>query len=90
MKDKFLDGRSFCITGPLNSYTRDDYEIWITERGGIFHKSVTKKTDYLVTNLDSNTRKRQMAEKYGTVIIDEEKLVKLRKTILLEVLDEEL
>jgi len=68
-----LEGKTFCITGKLETYkSRDDLVKEIESRGGKVVSSVTAKTDYLITNEpDSGSAKNQAAKKYGTKIITE-------------------
>lgn len=66
-----LHGVGFVITGTLESMGRDEAADKIRSLGGEFHNSVGKSTTYLVAGGKVGNSKRQMAEKYGTKIIDE-------------------
>ena len=73
-----ISGMKFCITGKLNLCTRNDMEKMLVERGAILDKSVTKNTNYLVTNdAASGSSKLKNAEKFGTKIINEEELLEM-------------
>lgn len=64
-----LDGKVFCITGKL-PMKRDAIVRMIEDKGGVWKNSVTKKTDYLVTdNPNSGSGKNKKANQYGTKII---------------------
>lgn len=78
-----FEKRKFCITGKLNERTRDEYKRFIEDHDGIFSSSVTKTTDYLVTNDEvhtnlnnddylSNTTKTNKALALGIPIITED------------------
>lgn len=68
---------TFVITGALYRGTRDAYKEKIELLGHKLSGSVSKKTDYLVTNETTSTTKRQKAEELGVPIIDEEEMIKL-------------
>lgn len=64
-----LDGQVFCITGKL-PMKRDTIVRMIEDKGGVWKNSVTKKTNYLVTdNPNSGSGKNKKAKQYGTKII---------------------
>jgi DNA ligase (NAD+) len=68
-----LTGKSFCITGTL-SVGRKEMSNLIESKGGIVKSSVSKGLDYLVAGENTGESKIKSAEKYGTVVIDEDKL----------------
>lgn len=72
-----LAGKSFVVTGTLESMGRDDAAEQIRARGGIFQSSVGKDTDYLVAGGKVGASKLQKAEQYGTRVIDEAAFLKL-------------
>jgi len=72
-----LTGKSFVITGKLNSGTRDEVSAKIETAGGTTSGSVSKTTSYLVTNEASGSSKAKAAEKYGTKVITEAQLLKM-------------
>ena len=64
-----LTGKVFCITGKL-PMKRDAIIRMIENKGGVWKNTVTKKTDYLVTdNPNSGSSKNKKAQQYGTKII---------------------
>lgn len=67
-----LNGKSFVITGTLETMSRDEAAERIRELGGTFQSSVAKDTTYLVTGGKVGGSKLKKAESYGTKIIDEE------------------
>ncbi len=74
---KKLFGKSFAITGTLNK-PRKEIEDQITSLGGQPASSVSKNTDYLITNeTESNSSKFINAKKFGTKIITESEFEQL-------------
>lgn len=47
-------GRRFCFTGRSEKFSRKAFANEITQRGGVFCKSLTKDTDYLTVGSDGN------------------------------------
>lgn len=74
-----LSGKSFVITGALESMGRDIAAEKIRSLGGTFQTSVGKGTTYLVAGGKIGASKIAKAEKYGTQIIDESQLQQLLK-----------
>lgn len=72
-----LSGKSFVITGSLESMAREEAADKIRSLGGTFQSSVGKGTTYLVAGGSIGGSKLAKAEKYGTKIIDEQALLKL-------------
>lgn len=72
-----LAGKTFVVTGTMDSMTRDDAHKRIIELGGKVGSSVTSKTDYLVCGAEPGENKITAAKKYQTKIIDEEEFKKL-------------
>ncbi|HMH69846.1 MAG TPA: NAD-dependent DNA ligase LigA [Candidatus Saccharimonadales bacterium] len=70
-----LVGKSFVITGTLQTMSRDEAADKIRALGGVFQTSVAKDTLYLVTGGSVGASKRKKAEGYGTKIIDEQALI---------------
>ncbi len=66
-----LVGKSFVVTGTLESMGRDIAAERIRALGGTFQSSVGKDTDYLVAGGKVGASKLKKAEIYGTSIIDE-------------------
>ena len=72
-----LAGKSFVITGTLQSMSRDQAAEKIRALGGTFQTSVGKDTTYLVAGGKVGASKLARAEKYGTKVIDELNLLNL-------------
>ena len=75
--DGKLAGKSFVVTGTLESMGRDEVAEKIRALGGTFQTSVGKDTDYLVAGGKVGASKLAKAQEYGTEIIDEQKLLEL-------------
>jgi len=71
-----LLGKSFIITGKLETMPRSAAEKWIEERGGTVLPSVSKKLDYLVVGEDPGS-KLAKAQKLGVQTISEKKLFEM-------------
>lgn len=69
-----LNGKRFCITGKLHIFTnRDELVADIESKGGKVVSSVTKATDYLITNdKTSGSSKNKKAAELNIPIISEE------------------
>lgn len=74
-----LHGKSFVITGTLETMSRDEAADKIRELGGTFQSSVGKDTSYLVVGKNVGASKLKKAEKLGTEQIDEQGLTELIK-----------
>lgn len=72
-----LAGKSFVITGTLDSMSREEAGEKIRALGGTFQSSVGKDTNYLVVGANVGASKLAKAEKLGTKQIDEAALLKL-------------
>ena len=74
-----LEGKTFVITGSLNSFAnRDELKKLIEDRGGKVAGSVSSKTSYLINNdVTSNSSKNKKAKSLGVPIISEEDFLKL-------------
>jgi DNA ligase (NAD+) len=71
-------GKSFCVTGKLNSVTRNQAKELILSLGGQFKSGVTKTLTYLVTNdPSSGSSKNVKARTLGIVIITEAQFLAL-------------
>src|SRR6266404_6387455 len=71
-----LVGKSFIITGKLETMPRSAAEKWIEEHGGTVLSSVSKKLDYLVVGEDPGSKVAK-ARKLGVTEITEKKLFEL-------------
>ncbi len=72
-----LHGKSFVITGTLESMGRDIAAEKIRQLGGTFQTSVGKDTTYLVVGANVGASKLVKASKLGTEQIDEAALIRL-------------
>ena len=72
-----LHGKSFVITGSLESMSRDVAAEKVRKLGGVFQNSVGKSTSYLVAGGKVGSSKLEKARSYGTKIINEEQLRKM-------------
>ncbi len=72
-----LSGKSFVVTGALESMGRDVAAERIRALGGTFQSSVAKGTTYLVMGAKAGQSKADKARKLGTEVIDETKLLEL-------------
>jgi DNA ligase (NAD+) len=71
-----LEGKSYVITGSLESMSRDEAADKIRALGGVFQSSVGKGTMYLVAGANVGSAKLEKARKLGVEIIDETELLK--------------
>ena len=72
-----LAGQSFVITGSLQNMSRDEAADKIRTLGGTFQSAVGKDTTYLVAGGKVGASKLAKAQKYGTEIINEQRLKEL-------------
>ena len=70
-----FNGRVLCVTGKLNHFTRDSINAKITELGAKAAGSVSKKTDYLITNEQSGSSKYKKAVELNIPIITEDQFL---------------
>ncbi|MCX6728470.1 MAG: NAD-dependent DNA ligase LigA [Candidatus Saccharibacteria bacterium] len=70
-------GQSFVISGTFETMSRDIAADRIRSLGGTFQSAIAKDTTYLVIGEKPGASKVKKAKDYGTVVIDEEQLVKL-------------
>lgn len=72
-------GKTFCVTGKVNIFpNRDAIKDLITSRGGKLTGSVSRSTDYLVTNdTGSGSRKNKAAQEYGIPVLSEIEFIKM-------------
>jgi len=68
--DNFFRGKTFVLTGTLNSFTREEAEEKITSFGGSVTSSVSKKTDYVLAGEKAGS-KLDKAKTLGIKILDE-------------------
>jgi DNA ligase (NAD+) len=75
-KETPITGKTFVLTGGLDSFTRDEATKIIEEMGGRVSSSVSKKTDFVVVGKDPGS-KYDNALKLGVKTISEEEFRKL-------------
>ena len=76
-KDSSISGKKFCITGTL-TMKRSDLQKMIKENSGIAVSSVSKDTDFLITNdTQSSSNKFKKAQELNIQIINEEKFLEM-------------
>lgn len=71
-----LEGKSFVITGSLETMTRDQAKAKIKQSGGKVHSSITKDTTYLVAG-EAPGSKLKKAQELEIEVISENKLNKM-------------
>ena len=71
VKENPFNGKTVCVTGKLNTFTRDSINAKIAELGAKAAGSVSKNTDYLITNEASGSSKYKKAVELNVPIIDE-------------------
>jgi DNA ligase (NAD+) len=64
-------GKTFVLTGTLDTMTREQAAAFITERGGRVSSSVSKKTSFVVAGRDPGS-KLEKAQELGVTILDEQ------------------
>ncbi|MEK7606760.1 MAG: NAD-dependent DNA ligase LigA [Patescibacteria group bacterium] len=77
-KDQPWKGKTFVLTGALETMTRDQAKTEIRDRGGAVSSSVSKKTDYVIIG-ESAGEKYEKARKLGVVTLDEDEFKKMLK-----------
>lgn len=77
IKENPFSGKTLCVTGKLNTFTRDSINAKITELGAKSAGSVSKNTDYLITNEASGSSKYKKAVELHVPIITEEEFLKM-------------
>lgn len=70
-------GKTLCVTGKLNHFTRDSINEKITSLGAKAASSVSKKTDFLLTNEVSGSSKYKKAVELNVPIITEDEFIKM-------------
>ena len=70
-------GKTLCVTGKLNHFTRDGINEKIVSLGAKAASSVSKKTDYLITNEKSESSKYKKAIEFHIPIITEDEFLKM-------------
>lgn len=75
--DNPFNGKTLCVTGKLNHFNRDSINEKITSLGAKASSSVSKKTDYLITNEQSGSSKYKKAVELGVPIITEDEFLNM-------------
>ena len=70
-------GKTLCVTGKLFNFTRDSINAKITELGAKAAGSVSKNTDYLITNEASGSSKYKKAVELNIPIITEDEFLNM-------------
>jgi DNA ligase (NAD+) len=73
-----LAGKTFVLTGTLESLTREAAEEAIVQRGGKVTGSVSKKTNYVVAGADAGSKLKR-ARQLGSTVLDEKAFLELLK-----------
>lgn len=71
-------GKTIVVTGALNYYTRTTIQEELERLGAKMGSSVSKKTDYLLTNEESGSSKYKKAVELGIKIINEEEFENMK------------
>ena len=77
IKENLFSGKTLCVTGKLNHFTRDSINEKISSLGAKASGSVSKKTDYLITNEASGSSKYKKAVELNIPIITEDEFIKM-------------
>lgn len=72
-----FSGKTLCVTGKLNHFTRDSINEKIAELGAKSAGSVSKNTDYLITNEASGSSKYKKAVELNVPIITEDEFLNM-------------
>jgi len=75
---QIFEGKTFVLTGSLNSFTRDEIKDIIRKEGGKIASSVSKKTDFVLAGENAGS-KYEKAQELGVEIILEEEFLGLVK-----------
>ena len=76
-RDSAFAGKNVCVTGKLLSFTRDSINEKITSLGAKAVNSVSKTTDYLITNEASGSSKYKKAIELSIPIITEQEFLSM-------------
>lgn len=75
--DNPFSGKTLCVTGKLNHFTRDSINEKIASLGAKAASSVSKKTDWLITNEALGSSKYKKAVEFGVPIITEAEFLEM-------------
>ena len=76
-KENPFSGKTLCVTGKLNHFTRDSINAKIVELGAKPASSVSKNCAYLITNEASSSSKYKKAVELNIPIITEEEFLRM-------------
>lgn len=76
--DSPFTGKTIVVTGALKNYSRTTIQEELERLGAKMGSSVSKKTDYLLTNEQSGSSKYKKAVELGIKIINEEEFEKMK------------
>ena len=76
--DSPFTGKTIVVTGALNNYSRTTIQEELERLGSKMGSSVSKKTDYLLTNEESGSSKYKKAVELGIKIINEEEFENMK------------
>lgn len=76
-KENPFSGKTLCVTGKLNHFTRDGINTKIAELGAKAAGSVSKNCAYLITNEQSGSSKYKKAVELNVPIITEDEFLKM-------------
>ena len=71
-----LEGKTFVLTGTLQTLSREDAKVLIEKAGGKVSVGVSKKTSYVVAGLESGS-KLARAQLLGVAVVDEAEFLRL-------------
>lgn len=77
VKENPFTGKSLCVTGKLNHFTRNSLNEKIVSLGAKAASSVSSKTDYLITNEASGSSKYKKAIELNIPILTEEDFLQM-------------
>ena len=77
VKDNPFSGKILCVTGKLEHFSRDGINTKIAELGAKAASSVSKNTDYLITNEASGSSKYKKAVELNVPIITEDEFLRM-------------
>jgi len=77
-KKQILKGKTFVLTGSLQSLSREEAKTKIREMGGEISESVSKKTDFVIVGKEPGS-KFKIAQKLGLKIISEKQFISFLK-----------
>ena len=77
VKENLFSGKTLCVTGKLFNFTRDSISAKIAELGAKAAGSVSKNTDYLITNEQSGSNKYKKAVELNVPIITEDEFLSM-------------